>query len=113
MTNRNIKGFRYTLQNSIRLDDRQWSYQVPNLPGGSSANNQGLVKSVAVVSNTDQQSIVLRFERASTNRVMASDPLDQFILISFSDFRLRIPLPAPGEDGATDKLATPGESANY
>jgi hypothetical protein len=113
MATKKIKGFRYTLQNSIKLDDRQWCYLVPNLPNASSANDQGMIKTVAVVSNNVKQNIVLRFERASFNRAIAFDPLDRFILISFADFRLRIPLSAPGGDGTLEKLATPRESADY
>jgi hypothetical protein len=113
MAPRNIKRFHYTLQNSIQLDDRQWCYRVPNLPAASSANGQGLVKSVAVVSDNATQNIVLRFERASSNRAMSFDPLDRFILISFANFRLRISLPPDAGDGTIPKLATPRESADY
>jgi RNA dependent RNA polymerase len=113
MATQNINGFRYILQNSIQLDDRQWCYRVPSLPAASSANDQGMLKLVSVVSNNVKQNIILCFERASFNRVIASDPLDRFILISFADFRLRIPLSASDGDGTVEKLATPRESADY
>ena len=113
MATKNTKGFHHVLQNSIRLDDQQWCYRIRNLPDASSTNEQGILKSVAVVSNNVKRHIVLRFERASFNRAMASDPLDRFILISFVDFRLRIPLSASDGNGTVEKLATARETADY
>jgi hypothetical protein len=113
MATKNMRRFRCILQDAIQMSDREWCYRVPHLPSASSANEQGMIKSVCVVSNTVEQNILLCFERVSPNRAVASDPLDRFIIVSFADFRLRIPVPAPGEDGNITKPATARESAEY
>jgi RNA dependent RNA polymerase len=113
MATQSIRGFCSVLQHSIQLDDREWCYQVPDLPLVSSTNSLAMVKSVAVVSNNAKQEIVLSFDRASPNRGMAADPLDRFILISFADFRLRIPQPSLGGSGTMTNPATPKKSADY
>ncbi|KAJ4288053.1 hypothetical protein N0V90_012070 [Kalmusia sp. IMI 367209] len=69
-----------------------------------------LVKCVAVVSSDAKQEIVLRFGEAPSNRVTRAEPLDKFLLLSFTDFRLRWPPISPGEPS---RAATGKENGNY
>jgi hypothetical protein len=91
MSKINIKAFQHCLQSSILLEDQEWTYQVSNLPLPSTLNPQNLLKFISLTSNTEKQQIMLRLQESSPNRAISADPLDRFILISFSDFRLRVP----------------------
>ncbi|CAF9925404.1 hypothetical protein IMSHALPRED_006464 [Imshaugia aleurites] len=105
-----------TLQNSINPDDCEWSYSTLNTPKSSYFNSLGLIKSVSVVSNAKEQTIILRFTKASPNRATANDPLDKFISISFAAFHLRHPNGDPlakGDEAPSSEAATPKESAEY
>jgi RNA dependent RNA polymerase len=115
MSKTNTKMFEHILQNSIQLDDREWSYRVPRLPPPSTANPQQLVKSIILVGNTTKQHILLRLQTISLNRAIAADLLDRFILISFADFRLRV-CPSTRLDGdsrSNAQAATARECADY
>lgn len=113
-----LASFQHTLQEHFRPDDQTWSYTVPNLPRAPVLDSQGLIKSIAVVSNNSKQHIILRFTKVSANRAIANEPLSSFISISFSDFRLRFFNPElsqnqdPGVNGPT-LPTTAKESADY
>lgn len=115
MSKTNIRSFQHVLQDPILLDDQSWSYRVPNLPRSSTLNSQQLIKSITIVSNSIKQQIVLRLQVSTSNRAMSGEPIDRFIIISFADFRLRVP-PLPltaGEQGPGSKPATSRESTDY
>jgi hypothetical protein len=112
MSKTNVKAFQHVLQHGIQLEDSSWSYHVPNLPRPSTTNLQQLIKSIALVSNSVKQQVVLRIQVASINRAISTDPLDRFIIISFADFRLRVPQ-HPDKSGLETQQATARESADY
>jgi regulator of nonsense transcripts 1 len=115
MSQTNIRAFRHVLQNPIQLEDRDWSYLVPNLPRPSTINPQQLIKSVAVVSNAIKQQIELRLQATSLNRAISADPLDRFVIVSFTDFRLRVPnqTATDGRNNSDTQPAAARESADY
>jgi hypothetical protein len=115
MSKTNTRAFQYVLQDSIQLEDHEWSYRVPNLPRPSTINSQQLMKSITLVSNSVKQQIILRLQVTSLNRAISTDPLDRFIVISFADFRLRAaqPATADGKSGSGTQPATARESADY
>lgn len=116
MAKSNLASFAITLQNSIKSDDCKWSYSLPNLPKKSELNSQGLIKSVSVVSNSTQQSIILRFIKPSADRATANEPLSSFVSISFADFRLQhFNDASPKKEGdlLSSTPATSRESADY
>ena len=109
-TQKRIKAFRYTLQGTINPEDREWSYTIANLPAAAAVNSANLVKAVRFVSNDNENNVTLMLENASPNRAITSGTLDQFILVSFSDFRLRC---RSKEEPRVSQRATPKESADY
>ena len=116
MAKLDLTSLAITLQDSIKLDDINWSYSIPNLPQSSELDSHGLIKSVSVVSNATQQNIGLRFTKMPANRATANDPLNQFVSVSFADFRLRHTNdnpPTKGDDGLSFTPATSKQSADY
>ena len=116
MAKSNLSSLAITLQDSINLDETNWSYSIPDLPQSSKLDSHGLIKSVSVVSNATQQKIVLRFTKMPANRATANDPLNKFVSISFADFRLQHSNdnpPTKGGDGLSFTPATSKESADY
>jgi RNA dependent RNA polymerase len=111
----NIRAFHQVLQNSIRLEDRDWSYQVSNLPRPSTLNNQKIIKCICVESVKEKQQIILKLEVASLNRAITADPLDRFLIVSFANFRLRVPQLTTENGGAvaSTRPATARESGEY
>ena len=107
MAQARVRSLEIILQDSINFNDREWSYNVPTLPKKSTVNNLGLIKAIAVVSNSAKQTISLRFTKGPTNRATVKDPPDCFISISFSDFRLRHPIEALETNG----VRTPNNTA--
>ena len=105
--------FKYVVQSSIKIEDQQWNFHIPQLPSAVWANKNGMVKYVSVTSNGKEQTITLSFEHASPNRAIASNALDKFVITSFSDFRLQISLPNPDGSGMISKPATARESSDY
>lgn len=91
MSQHNRRAFHRVLQESISLDDHEWSYYVSNLPPQAVTGPQHHIKSIAFISNNLKQQVSLRLEVINPNRAIASDPLDHFILLSFADFRIRVP----------------------
>jgi regulator of nonsense transcripts 1 len=104
-----MRKFCRTLQKSVGQGDYDWTYNVPDLPRASITNKAGLVKAIAVISNSSTREIVLRLEEAPRSRVTSSDPLHRFILLSFADFHLRL----PKDDAQITEPATARDSTNY
>lgn len=92
-----LKSFQFVLQNNISPEDELWDFFVPNLPTVQQTNQAGLIKCISVKSSQDKQQITLRFEKTPSNRVTNGDVLDQFVLLSFTDFRLQWPGVVAGE----------------
>lgn len=119
MAKAGLQSRQYNLQDTISPTDKAWSYSVPALPKPSLTNSQGLLKNVAVISNSTKQCIELCLRKASISRAIAHDPLDRFLSISFQNFRLYYPAVNDDQgsnspnDKATLKSATPKESAEY
>ena len=105
-----LRSFNWMLQEQIGITDNKWTYRVPNLPSPDKRNQARLIKSIAFVSSTKEQHVNLRLETAPSNRVTWSEPLDHFLLLSFSNFRLREP--AARDDGQVS-LAPARDSAEY
>jgi hypothetical protein len=103
-------SFWTTLCEVINPDDASWSYHVPELPRPQQSNNAGLIKCISVVSSDLKDHISLHFETAPSNRVTRTEPLDRFILISFSQFKLRWPSISQQEPR---RLATDTQTADY
>ncbi|KAF2878599.1 RNA dependent RNA polymerase-domain-containing protein [Massariosphaeria phaeospora] len=104
------RSFRAVLQDSIDPDAVSWSYHVPNLPQPQQTNSAGVIKCVSVVCSETRQEITLHFANPPANRVTRGAVLDNFVLISFADFRLRWP---PSAAGDSARLATRRENADY
>ena len=105
-----LRSFHATLQDQITLEDKEWNYTVQNLPTASKTNEARLVKSIAFVSSAKEQYVKLRLEAAPSNRVTWSEPLHQFLLLSFSNFRLHES--SPRGDGQVS-LAPARDSSDY
>lgn len=105
-----LGSFVRTLQEKISPNDKQWEYKVSDLPPTNSLNHGNFVKSIAVVSSLSKQHIQLRLEKAPSNRITSTDPLNMLVLLSFSDFRLRIEKVSPGEP---PQLAPARDTADY
>jgi hypothetical protein len=114
--------FKRILQNRIDPEDKLWSFFVKDLPASTDSNKRHLVKLVAVVSNQEKQEISISLVSCPSNRVTTADPSDKFILVSFSDFRLRCPTkndpnvtePAPAKESAAyiSRILTAGIMIN-
>lgn len=104
-----LRSFQVTLQDSIAITEQDWVYQVQSLPAPHQTNQAKLVKAISFTSSLKEQHIKLRLEAAPSNRVTWSEPLDRFLLLSFTNFRLREP---PREDGQV-LLAPARDSSEY
>jgi len=108
-----LQNYRAVLQETVSLDDSQWSYTLPDLPPASETNRLGLVKAIALKTvDGTRHTITLQLQPVSPNRALASDPLDKFILISFADFHSRSLRNAAPETVGTQP-ATPRECTDY
>lgn len=106
----NPQSFCAVLLREVDGDVTSWDYSVANLPQSKKTNAAKLIKCLSLVSSDARQEIVLRFESAPHNRVLINEPLDKFLLVSFSDFRLRWPAKSPGNPS---RLATGKENGDY
>jgi hypothetical protein len=106
----NLKTFRKVLEHDIDPDVTSFDYSVANLPQPKQTNAAGLVKCLSLVSTDASQEIVLRFECAPQNRVTQNEPLDKFLLLSLSSFRLRWPAKSLGDPS---RWATGKENGNF
>lgn len=93
------KTFTHLLKPAVRLDDGEWNFRVPSLPGPQKLNRRELVKKIAVRTNMKKwrHEMVLVLEHIERNRAIGGDPLDRFLIISFEDFR---PLKQPDSSSA-------------
>lgn len=100
------KKFTYTLQPRVRLDNKEWNYHVPRLPGPRELNRLGLVKKITL--RTDMKNwkheMLLGLEHIDLNRAISQDPLDRFVVISFENFRPLAQRGAGAPDGAVSGL---------
>jgi RNA dependent RNA polymerase len=102
-----LQRYQRTLQRSISSTDSQWIYSVPDLPAVARCNQAGLVKSLALISNTTTQEISLRLTSIPSNRAISGEPLDHFVHVTLSDFRLQ------PSDPQNPQPVTARESAEY
>lgn len=113
MANVNLKAFQQVLQESIQLEDQAWIYEAPRLPLPSKTNHEKLIKSISLISNSTKHEITLRLQQYSPNRAIIGR-LDQYISISFADFKLRVPIPTTdAAEEQRSKPATARESSDY
>lgn len=119
MAKSGLHSWQYKLQVNISPTDKAWSYTVPALPKPFLTNSQGLLKNIAVISNSSKQCIEIYLRKASLSRAIAHDSLDRFLSISFENFRLYYPAVDDGQSSTspnindTQKPATRKESADY
>jgi len=113
MSKTNIKAYQQVLHGSIQLEDNEWKYQVPNLPLPSTLNPQRLIKSISLVSTPEKQNILLKLQEISPNRAISTDPLNNFVQVSFSNFRLHVPKIGDSSSDSETQPATARESADY
>ena len=73
----------------ITSQNSSWSFKVPALES-SCKSSPKLIKSLSVVSNARNQSVTLRLIKCEPNRIVSAESLHKFVLITFSDFRLRV-----------------------
>jgi regulator of nonsense transcripts 1 len=83
----NLASFRRKVQNHISLDDREWKFQVSNLPPARELDQRRLVKTLGLLTTKGRNEIVLTLETASDNRAIRADPLNRFLVISIAEFR--------------------------
>ena len=67
MLKMNIKSFEHILQDSIKLKDKEWIYEVPDLPPLTTLNPQLLIICISLVSAIEKQQVVLRLQIISSN----------------------------------------------
>ncbi|KAF7546291.1 hypothetical protein G7Z17_g8547 [Cylindrodendrum hubeiense] len=80
----NLK-FEHELSNRILVGDKEWEFSVPSLPSSKSLNSARFIKMITLVTKGNRHRLLLRIEPAPSCRAI-SDPLDQFLLVSFSEF---------------------------
>lgn len=80
---------------------------MPDLPQPSVCNSAGYIKSCSLISNSDEQSLILGLIKISPNRAISERPLDSLVHVSFDGFRLQTESgdAAPFKDSA-DYIAT-------
>ena len=105
-----LSAYKRDLQNPLDPAERQWSFNIQELPHFKKINEAGLIKTVSVVSNAQVSALTLSLTRAEPNRAISGEPLDRFLAISFADFRLRV----PSKDGSkTTEPASFKESQEF
>ncbi|SMR51713.1 unnamed protein product [Zymoseptoria tritici ST99CH_3D1] len=105
-----LQTFKRCLQDAFDLKDAAWEYTVPNLPAPNTLDSAGKVKVISFVSTRDKQDASLRLETPASNRIVRNEPAHKLLLLSFADFKLRLPL-SPGDQDV--RFATARESAGY
>lgn len=108
----NLATFRYKLQNRISLDDREWKFQVPNLPSARLLDDKRLVKTVSLITTRGRNEIVLTLESAEDNRAIRADPLNRFLVVSIAEFRHQL-RPQDSNTAVALQPQTPRECADY
>ena len=105
-----LASFKYTLQDLISLNDREWRFQVPNLPNAQELDQKRLVKTISVVNTRNIQQILLTLEPVEENRAIRADLLSKYLLVSFAKFR---PPPRKSTAGSAWQPSTPSECVYY
>ncbi|KAI5866155.1 RdRP-domain-containing protein [Durotheca rogersii] len=105
-----LKTYTCPLLDTLRQDDSEWRFDVPNLPSAEKLNQRQLVKSIVLVTKESRHRMSLKLEPLNVNRAVRGEPMDRFVVVSFADFRS-----LHGASGAGDGLqpATPRECADY
>lgn len=62
---------------------------MPDLPQPSVCNSASYVKSCSLVSNSEEQRLILGLIKISLNRAISERSLDSFVHVTFDDFRLQ------------------------
>jgi hypothetical protein len=93
----NFRPFQLILQSSVQSDESIWSYVCPNLPPPQQTDSAGLIKHFLISSTETKQQIILRYEKAQSNRITRAEPLGRLLLLSFADLRLRWPAVTPND----------------
>ncbi|KAK8041602.1 PhoH-like protein [Apiospora phragmitis] len=88
---RKLSSFEFILKDQVTLDDRDWEFNVPDLPSQKLLNEKGLVKIITLATKGSDQRMTLKLAAHEENRVTKGHPLDKFLLLSMGDFR-----PPPG-----------------
>jgi regulator of nonsense transcripts 1 len=114
----NLASFRRKVQNHISLDDREWKFQVPNLPPARELDQRRLVKTLSLLTTNKRNEIVLTLETALDNRAIRGDPLNRFLVVSIAEFRAQPPRAqgsqsSPSDTRDTLQPVTPREFADY
>jgi regulator of nonsense transcripts 1 len=114
----NLASFRCKVQNHISLDDREWKFQVPNLPPARELDQRRLVKTLSLLTTNKRNEIVLTLETASDNRAIRGDPLNRFLVVSIAEFRAQPPRAqgsqsSPSDTRDTLQPVTSRECADY
>lgn len=81
-------AFSHTLMPTLRIDDQQWTFDIP-MPSPEELDRQNLVKKVVLCTDMRQwkHTMVLKIEPIQVNRAMKGDALNRFLLISLEGFR--------------------------
>jgi regulator of nonsense transcripts 1 len=112
-----LASFRRKVQNHISLDDREWKFQVPNLPPARELDQRRLVKTLSLLTTNKRNEIVLTLETALDNRAIRGDPLNRFLVVSIAEFRAQPRAQgsqsSPSDTRDTLQPVTPREFADY
>ena len=99
-----LSHFHHVLTDCLSLTDGEWKYVVPDLPNQEICNKAGYIKSCELVADASTQGLFLKLTRIPENRAISEHPLDRFMHLTCSDFRLQLP---------DDQPATFKESSSY
>ena len=78
------------LQCPILESDTTWDFNTSTLPSPQECLQKGIVKSFEFVSSQEVQSLTLKLIRVPSSRALKVAPLESFIHVSFSNFRLQL-----------------------
>ncbi|KAK8067363.1 hypothetical protein PG997_014110 [Apiospora hydei] len=105
-----LSSFEFTLKDQVTLDDRDWQFDIPNLPNAHHLNEKGLVKTIVLATKGCEQRMTLKLASHEENRVTKYHPLDKFLLLSMGDFR---PPPGLKPEGGGTRPSTFREHTDY
>ncbi|GAB0137629.1 hypothetical protein EsDP_00005886 [Epichloe bromicola] len=87
MSAKNLKSFEHLLSNRVSVDDTSWIFDVSSLPPADVANQASLIVLISLSTSDMRHKMTLRYDPVEMNRAIREASLDQFIVVSFSDFR--------------------------
>ncbi|KAK4170719.1 hypothetical protein QBC36DRAFT_316449 [Triangularia setosa] len=82
-----LSTFKHKVQDWIRLEDREWSYTVPNLPGPNKLDTARLIKKVSLVMTGGKHEINFTLLKAQDNRAICGEPLNKFLVVPLAKLR--------------------------